>query len=137
MTIPLAQSTQPRRIGRSVGAVAAAFFAVAALSLGTDQILHMLDVYPPWGQPMSDPLFVLATGYRVVYTILGGYIVARLAPSRPMSHAMILAVIGMVAGTAGAVATWEKNLGPEWYAIAVIVMAAPCTWAGAKLYHKS
>src|SRR2546428_198285 len=64
----------PRRRWRSVGAVVAGFVAVFALSVGTDQVLHVLKVYPPWGEPMAGALFMLATAYRIVYTILGGYI---------------------------------------------------------------
>jgi len=40
------------RFGRSVGAVLAGFVVVAGLSLATDQVLHVLRVYPPWGEPM-------------------------------------------------------------------------------------
>ena len=46
---------QPRRLGRSVFAVFLGFVTVVVLSLGTDQILHVLKVYPPWGQPMYQP----------------------------------------------------------------------------------
>jgi hypothetical protein len=138
MSIPLAgTSPAPRRTGRSVGALVTAFLAVAILSLGTDQVFHMLGVYPPWGERMSDPLFGLATAYRVVFTIAGGYIVARLAPDRPVRHAIVLGVIGTVFATAGAVATWNTDLGPHWYAIALIATALPCSWAGAKLHQQS
>ncbi len=51
----------PRRVWRSVGAVVAGFVAVFVLSVGTDQVLHALKVYPPWGEPMAGALFVLAT----------------------------------------------------------------------------
>src|SRR2546422_4087845 len=54
----------PRRRWRSVGAVVAGFVAVFALSVGTDQVLHVLKVYPPWGEPMAGALYVVATGYR-------------------------------------------------------------------------
>ena len=46
---------------------------VVALSLGTDQVLHVLGVYPPWNVPMRDPgLNLLALAYRSVYAVLGG-----------------------------------------------------------------
>ncbi len=64
-------STPPRRLGRSVAAVLAGFIAIVVLSLGTDQVFHMLEVFPPWGQPMSHALFLLATAYRIVYSIAG------------------------------------------------------------------
>src|SRR3989441_8243345 len=88
----------PRRRWRSVGAVVAGFVAVFALSVGTDQVLHVLRVYPPWGEPMAGVLFVVATAYRIVYTVLGGYITARLAPHAPARHALILGLVGLVAG---------------------------------------
>lgn len=38
----------------------------------------MLDVYPPWGQPMhATGLVLLALSYRLVYGVLGSYIAAR------------------------------------------------------------
>jgi hypothetical protein len=121
---------------RGAGAVLAGFGAVFVLSLGTDQILHMLKVYPPWGQPMSDPLFLLATGYRIVYTVLGGYITARLAPHAPMRHVLVLGILGLVFGTVGViVAITHRELGPLWYPIALALTALPCTWVGGLLYR--
>lgn len=126
-------------IGRSIWAVFAGFLAVFILSLGTDEILHLTRVYPPWGQTMSDGLFGLATFYRTIYGILGSYITARLAPRRPMKHAFIGAAIGMVLATAGAAATWNHQppLGPHWYSIALIVEALPTAWLGAWLHLRS
>ena len=118
-------------MARSIVAVAAGFLTVVVLSLATDQLLHVLDVYPPWGQPMYETgLNALALSYRIVYTLLGEYITARLAPRSPMRHVMILAIIGLVAGTAGAVAAITGNFGPNWYPIALAVTAYPCTWFG-------
>ena len=62
-----------RRWVRGTAAVVAGFSSVAALSLSTDQLMHALEVYPPWGEPMHGPgLNVLALSYRLLYTILGG-----------------------------------------------------------------
>jgi hypothetical protein len=38
----------------------AGFLAILILSLGTDTVLHAAGVFPPWGQPMVDELFLLA-----------------------------------------------------------------------------
>lgn len=123
----------PQRWGRSVWAVVAGFLAVVTLSIGTDIVLHKLGIYPPLGQRMSDRLFVGATIYRTIYAIFGSYITARLAPNRPMRHALVGAAIGMVIGTAGAVATWNKDLGPHWYPLALVVEGIPCAWIGARI----
>lgn len=131
---PNPEGTAPRsRMGRSVWAIVAGFLAVVILSLGTDFLLHRLGIYPALGTRMSDRLFVWATAYRTVYAIFGSYITARLAPSRPMKHALIGAVIGMVIGTVGALVSWNKDLGPHWYAIALVVEGIPCAWVGAKI----
>lgn len=84
------------------------------LSLGTDQVFHVLKVYPPWGQTMSDPLFLLATAYRLAYGVLGSYIAARLAPDRPMWHAMFLGYLGLVLSIAGTLPRGmrHRRLGP-------------------------
>jgi len=82
---------------------------------------------------MADRLFGWATAYRTLYGILGSYFTARRAPNRPMLHALVGAGIGMLIGTAGAVATWNKDLGPHWYPVALVVEGIPCAWIGAKL----
>ena len=126
----------PRRLWRSAGAIFAGFVAVALLSLGTDQVMHSLDVYPPWGEPMHDPkLNALALTYRIVYTIVGGYITARLAPSAPVRHAVILGIIGTIPAVAGIIATSDMDLGPRWFPIALAVTGLPCCWLGGVLYR--
>jgi hypothetical protein len=131
----MSETHPPRRVLRSAGAVLAGFFATFILSVATDLVLHATDVFPPWGQPMSNALFVLATVYRTIYTVTGGYITARLAPDRPMGHALTLGVIGLFAAIAGTIATWDKGpeFGPKWYPLALVVTAIPCTWLGGKL----
>ena len=125
----------PRRPGRSFGAVFAGLVAVFVLSLGTDALLHVIGIFPQLGQVMTDKQFLLATAYRTVYGVVGGYITARLAPDRPMRHALIGGVVGLVLGTIGAVATWNHvpSLGPHWYPLAIIASAMPCAWLGGKL----
>jgi len=138
MTIPMTRtSSYPRRVGRSVAAVLLGFVAVVVLSLGSDQVLHMLGVYPPWGQPMFDPgLNLLALSYRIVYTVVGSYITARFAPHSPMRHAWALGIIGSVVGVAGAIATIPMHLGPAWYPIALALAALPCAWLGGVLHRR-
>ena len=130
--------TRPRQLLRSIGAVLLGFVFVFVTSLGTDQILHVLEVYPPWGEPMyetSDNLLALA--YRTVYAIMGSYIMARFAPYAPMRHAMIGGAIGFVLSSIGAFAAISiGNLGPIWFPIALVLTALPCAWAGGLLHRK-
>jgi len=139
MTIPMTPAnTQARRPLRSVAAVFIGFVAVFVLSLGTDQVLHVLKVYPPWTQPMYDPgLNLLALSYRIAYTVIGGYITARLAPYAPMRHALALGIIGLAVGGAGAIfAIIKADLGPNWYPIAVALTGLPCAWLGGLVHQR-
>jgi len=124
------------RRGRSVAAVAIGFVAVAVLSLGIDEVLHLLQVYPPWGEPMREPsLNLLALAYRSVFTVAGMYLTAALAPSAPVRHALIGGAIGTFVAAAGAVAAIPMDLGPAWYPIALAVTALPLSWLGGALYR--
>lgn len=129
----MSKTNPPRYIGRSIGALVAGFLAGAGLSLGTDEMLHVAGIYPPWGQPMSDALFLLATAYRILYTVAGSYVMARLAPDQPMRHALVGGIAGFTLSIAGAAATWNRGFGPHWYPIAVAAIAMPCAWVGGKL----
>jgi hypothetical protein len=129
-------SPQPRRLVQSIGAIVLGFLAVVVLSLGTDQLLHVLQVYPPWGQPMNETSDnVLALTYRIVYAIVGSYIAARFAPHSPMRHALILGIVGFALSVGAAIATIPMNLGPAWYPIALVLTALPCAWLGGALYQ--
>jgi hypothetical protein len=125
-----------RRTGRSVWALFAGFLVVVVLSTVADAIMHATGVSPPMGEPMSDSRFLLATAYRIVFTILGSYVTARLAPARPLKHALIGGAIGLVLATIGTVATWNKGpaFGPHWYPLSLVATALPCAWAGGRLF---
>lgn len=131
----MSEPLSPRRIGRSIGAVLAGFVAVVILSLGTDVLMHAIGLFPQLGEPMADKLLLLATAYRILYGVAGSYITARLAPNRPMGHALVGGLIGLILSSAGAVATWnqEAALRHHWYPLALIATAMPTAWAGGKL----
>lgn len=125
----------PRRLGRSAGAILAGFVVVVVLSLGTDFALHATGVFPPFGQVMSDALFLLATVYRTVYGVAGSYTTARLAPHRPMLHALAGGAVCLAVALAGTVVTWNRGpaFGPHWYPLTLIVLGMPTAWVGGRL----
>lgn len=134
----MSASPTPRRVGRRVGAVLAGLVAIFVPSHATDAVLHATGVFPPMGQPMADALFALALAYRIVYSIAGCWLTARLAPDRAMRHALALGALGVVLSTAAALATWDKGaeFGPRWYPLALVASAIPCAWAGGKLVEE-
>lgn len=116
------------RILRRVGAVFGGLLTVFAVTTVTDVALHALDIFPAWGQDMSSGLYALAAAYRLVFGILGGYVTARLAPDRPVVHAVALGSVGFAIGVLGSV--MMCGTGPLWYPLAVIAMAIPTSWFG-------
>jgi hypothetical protein len=137
MTTQTLNTLAAARPRRSIAAIALAMLAVIVLSLVTDQIFHVVNVYPAWGEPMHDHgLNALALSYRIVYGVIGGYIAARLAPRNPMRHALIVGAIGFVLSTVGAVTAIPMNLGPAWYPITLALTALPCAWLGGLLAER-
>jgi len=120
----------------STGSVVAGLVVTAGGATLADMVMRAAGVFPAAPQLMSDPLFALASAYRAILTVAGGYATARLAPDRPMRHAWILAGIGLVAGLAGVVAYYVvggERLGPAWYALSIPLEAIPCVWLGARI----
>jgi hypothetical protein len=120
--------------GKSIRAIAAGVIFIVVVSTLADAVLHAVGVYPPWDQPINDKLSLLATSYRFAISVAGAWLTARLAPSDPMKHAMILGYVGTLMGLVGVVATWNMGMGPRWYPIALAVLAIPQCWAGGKIY---
>jgi hypothetical protein len=129
----MTKSAQSHRTFRSIGAVIAGMLANIILSISTDIGLHAAGIFPPLDKPamFASPLLLLATAYRAVYGVAGGYLTARMAPHHPMGHALALGIIGLAACISGALAMW--GVGPAWYPIALVVLAIPCAWAGGRL----
>lgn len=119
----------------TVWSVVAGLVFVIVVTTLVDVVLHATGVFPPLSQPIDDKLALLATAYRIVVSVGGAWLTARLAPERPMKHAMILGGVGIVLAMVGLIATWNLGLGPRWYPVALVVLAIPQCWAGAKLYE--
>jgi hypothetical protein len=126
-------SAPPRQLGRSILALLAGFAVAVVLSLVTDIVLHKTGFYPPLGQPNSSSQLVVSTIYRTLFGILSAWVTARLAPYKPLGHALLGGAIGTILALGGAIGTWHMNLGPHWYPIALVVLALPTAWIGGKL----
>ena len=121
---------------KSALAIVAGLLTIVATHMGTDQLMHAWGVFPPASQGMHDPaLNALALAYRSAFTVLGCWLTARLAPSHPRDHALVLGLIGTALASAGAIAARDMNLGPAWYPLALAVTAFPLAWVGASLHR--
>jgi len=120
---------------QSIWAVFAGILFVIVVTTLVDIVLHAAGVFPPLDDPIDDRLSLIATLYRIVIGIAAGYLTAKLAPSNPVKHALILGIIGTVLGSLGVVLSWGSKLGPAWYPIALAALAIPQSWIGARFYQ--
>ena len=119
---------------KSIAAVILGFISIVALSVGTDLLMRRFGLLAVNGVMMSSKQFLLAFSYRVLISIFGCYLAARLAPNRPMLHALWLGIIGLVFSSLGVAASYARpDLGPHWYPIALLLITLPCAYAGGKL----
>ena len=116
---------------RHIGAVVAGIVVVVALSVITDMILQAT-IFPELARKNApNNLLLIATAYRTVYGILGGYVTAKLAPNAPMIDAIVLGVIGTAAALAGALEMQGESA--AWYPWTLVVLALPQTLLGGYL----
>lgn len=115
---------------KSIWAVVAGFLVVVVFSMGTDWLLETMGIFPSPSEMGFFVTWMLAVAllYRTVYTVLGGYVTAWLAPQNSMKHVWILAIIGQIGGISGVIVGW--NLSSHWYPIAIAVLAIPSVWLG-------
>lgn len=125
-----------RTIFKSIGAILAGFVLGAVLSVGTDFILDKLGIMSMENFRQT-PFFIILVViiYRFTFNVTGCYLAARLAPNKPMKHAIIMGIIGTVISLAGSISMWESAI--PFYNISIIVMSMPSAWLGGYLYVKS
>jgi hypothetical protein len=109
--------------------------AIIVATTVVDIALHLAGFFPSLGVPLDNRQSLTALSYRIVISIAGAWLTARLAPARPMKHALILGAIGTVLGAVGVAATLSKNLGPAWYPVSLAVLAVPQCWVGGRIYQ--
>ncbi len=122
---------------RSLGAVIIGFLFIAVLSFGSDVMLRVTfpdDVVVPV-RIVSVRVLTLSLISAVVYATVGCYLTARLAPSRPMWHALLLGVLVLVFTGANAIALWM--MAAMWYKLASMVVVMPCAWLGGWLAERA
>jgi hypothetical protein len=122
---------------KSILAVVAGLVFIGLTHTATDAILESLGVLPKGHLHVGAGLILFVIFYRFIFSILGCYLTARLAPENPMKHALILGGIGVLLSAAGAIATTDMDLGPAWYAWSLVAISLPAAWIGAKLFIAS
>ena len=122
---------------RSIGAVLAGLIFIIVTHTAVDKVLEGLGIFPPPDQGLHVTwMLVLALTYRTLLSVVGCYLTGKLAPSRPMVHALVLGFIGIIGATAGTFVAISQNLSPGWYPIALVIVTLPCAWLGGSLAER-
>jgi len=120
-------------MSRSLLAVITGFLLIATLSVGTDMVLRMAvpSLFEVDGSTTSAPILLLTIAYVGLYATLGCYLAARMAPSAPMRHALVLGVLGLAFNVAGAVSIWAQY--PVWYRVMSLLLVMVWAWLGGRM----
>jgi len=123
-------------IVRSALAIATGFVLIGALSVGTDLLVMraMPGSFDAAGQTDDPRVLALVLAYVGVYATLGCYVAARLAPSRPMLHALVLGLLGLAVNVAVSVSTWGTP--PAWYVLVGLATTMLWAWLGGRLRER-
>jgi hypothetical protein len=126
------------KVLKSIGAVLAGLVFIIFTHTLTDTILEGAGIFPPADQGLHVTwMLIFALFYRIILSIIGCFITAKLAPSNPMKHALILGLIGVFASTAGAVFALRMDLADTWYPIALVLVSIPCAWLGGRMAERN
>ncbi len=117
-------------MARSAAAVTMGFAFIVLLSFGADSLVHRAfpGAFDFDGRVTNPAITLLVLAYVAVFAVAGCYLTARLAPERPMRHALILGALGLVLTIPGTLLTWR--IAPAWYHVFSLIMVMPYAWLG-------
>ena len=118
-------------MARSILAIVAGFLVIGALAVGTDlAVMKMFPAYFDANGATTHPAFLAAAlVYVAVYATFGCWLAARLAPSQPMKHALVLGALGLAFNIMGSIARWE-TAPVLWYHAIGLTTTMIWAWLG-------
>lgn len=102
---------------------------VGVLVVATDFVL--MKVFPNdyvAGRMPPDSLAAVSLATSTLWSVIGGWVSARLAPRKAWHHVLGLVLWGEVMGLASAVMTWGKI--QSWYQIGLLLLWVPAVCLG-------
>ena len=127
-----------KSIFQSIGAVIAGYLVSAILTAVTISLLGAL--FPASYQAENIAWVIFNVIYGCAFAVIGGYVAARLAPSRPFAHATVLGLLmaffAVITGYAISVTPPSPEYAnqPGWYYPVLAITVLPCILLGAWLY---
>jgi hypothetical protein len=123
----------PPPMTRSILVVVGAFLLVGALIVGTTTAVTGAapQYFGEGGSTRHAGVLLLMQLYVFVYATLGCWLAARLAPSKPMRHAMVVGWLGLAYNVVGTYFAW--GLYPAWSNVLGLLLVMPAAYLGGLL----
>lgn len=124
------------KIFRSILAIVAGFVAIAVLALGADAVVRraLPQFFGPGDRSDHTGMLIVMIVYSTVFAAAGAWLTARLAPSHPLRHALILGALGLVLAVPVTIAHW--NTAPVWFHVATLALTMPAAWVGGAMVER-
>lgn len=118
-------------MARSVLVIVGGFLLIGALAFGGSAVAmsafpHLFD--GATGATRDTRMLAALIAWVFVAATFGCWLTARLAPNRPMRHAMILGVAGLAFNVVGTIVNWETA--PAWSHVVSLLLVLPAAWLG-------
>src|SRR5689334_21044937 len=117
---------------RSILAVLAGIVCWAVLWVGSNAILASL--FPAQYQSEKKeyvPMLLFLIGLSFIFSIIAGYLTARLAPRKEMAHTFVFGVLQLAMGIAAELANFKAL--PLWYHLVFLALLIPGNLFGGML----
>lgn len=121
-------------MGQSIIAVVVGFVLTAVLNLATNAALAAAGVIPSAGPTTDTATLVLVCAYVAAYGILGCYVTARLAPQRPLFHALVLGGVALAMSIPVMIGAWNDT--PAWFNVFNLLAIMPYAYVGGKVRER-
>ena len=123
-------------IVRSIVAVVVGFLVIGALAFGTGKLVQT--TWPAQvdaaGVPTTALMMIVQLLYVGVYATFGCWLAGRLAPGRPMRHALVVGVLGLALNIPSALAL--RDTAPAWYLAAGVLTTMLWAWLGGRIAER-
>ena len=121
---------------RSIVAVVAGFVVVGLLiALAQAGVIAAFPAhFDAKGGTSHLGMLLLMQGYVAVAATFGGWLAARLAPTAPLRHALIVGALGVLVNVASAAMSWA--LYPSWAHVVGILTAMLWAWLGGTIRER-
>jgi hypothetical protein len=117
------------QVAHSFLAILSGFIAIIGLTgIATVLLKHFTPALVRDDAPLDPFAQAINVGLSLVFSVLGGYVTARFAQSKPLVHALMLAIVVLLLGAISALQM--KNRQPTYYLLVLTAIPPLAVLAG-------